>query len=624
MKQQIKDHWWSRISGALAIACAVSAPAFAESLPPQKTGTIANQTNASVAASAVQSEPLMPTQTVPTVPLIVNPHTQNAPLLPEIPPPKSLRRVTSVSQLSDAQSADWAFQAIQPLGQMTSVTQLSDVQPTDWAFQAVQSLVEKYGCVVGYPDGTLRGNRAVTRFELAAALNACLDVFSDRFATKEDLETARKLQEQFSAELTTLRGRVDSMEARTAQLEAQHFSTTTKLLGVTNMWFAGATGTGFSSNNPLAQAAFNNNNPVVQYRVNLNLLTSFTGKDLLATSLFAGNVPPLGTGFNLPGEIVNGIPIASAEGTLSTQFAANSNNQLYMAILRYSFPVTQKLRVDAVSNIGTLFSIAPVLNPYLADSFAGTGALSAFGQGNAISALGGGTGIGLNFQATPQVDITAAYLSDFLSAPNPNKGFINGGYAALGQVTWRPTQQLGFAATYVHSYFLPGRFGFNYNALNITGTAVANTLAGQSRLTEFPELFNLGGVRVDSYGGQFTYQFSPKFTLSAWFGASYPTLIGQGNGEIFNYALTFAFPDMGRKGNLLGLVLGAEPYLNRFTGGNPQPFNVDVPLHLEAFYKYQVNDGISVTPGFIILTAPNQDNNNPAVLIGNIRTTFTF
>ncbi|OWY66980.1 hypothetical protein B7486_33615 [cyanobacterium TDX16] len=50
------------------------------------------------------------------------------------------------------------------LAQVTSVSQLSDVQPTDWAFQALQSLVERYGCIAGYPDGTYRGNRALTRY----------------------------------------------------------------------------------------------------------------------------------------------------------------------------------------------------------------------------------------------------------------------------------------------------------------------------------------------------------------------------------------------------------------------------------------------------------------------------
>ena len=60
-----------------------------------------------------------------------------------------------------------------PLAQVNSVSQLSDVQPTDWAFQALQSLVERYGCIADYPDGTYRGNRATGRYEFAAGLNSC-------------------------------------------------------------------------------------------------------------------------------------------------------------------------------------------------------------------------------------------------------------------------------------------------------------------------------------------------------------------------------------------------------------------------------------------------------------------
>lgn len=101
-------------------------------------------------------------------------------------------------------------------------------------------------------------------------------------------------------------------------------------------------------------------------------------------------------------------------------------------------------------------------------------------------------------------------------------------------------------------------------------------------------------------------------------------MINRGDGEIFNYALTFAFPDLGKKGNLLGLVVGAQPYLNDFEGGNPQAFEKDIPFQMEAFYRYQINDNISVTPGFIWLTAPNQNNDNPDDVIATIRMTFKF
>ncbi len=124
------------------------------------------------------------------------------------------------------------------MSQVTNVNQLSDVQPTDWAFQALQSLVERYGCIAGYPNGTFRGSRAMTRYEFAAGLNACLDRVNELIATasadlvkKEDLATLVRLQESFAGELTTLRGRVDTLEAHTAELSANQFSTTTKLGG---------------------------------------------------------------------------------------------------------------------------------------------------------------------------------------------------------------------------------------------------------------------------------------------------------------------------------------------------------------------------------------------------------
>ncbi len=88
----------------------------------------------------------------------------------------------------------------QPLAQVTSVSQLSDVQPTDWAFQALQSLVERYGVIAGYPDGTFRGNRSLTRYEFAAGVNAALDRIQELISAgttdlvrKEDLAILLKI-----------------------------------------------------------------------------------------------------------------------------------------------------------------------------------------------------------------------------------------------------------------------------------------------------------------------------------------------------------------------------------------------------------------------------------------------
>jgi hypothetical protein len=152
---------------------------------------------------------------------------------------------------------------------------------------------------------------------------------------------------------------------------------------------------------------------------------------------------------------------------------------------------------------------------------------------------------------------------------------------------------------------------------------VANTLAGQDALGG--EDFGLpqSAVVTNGYSAQFSWQPTSSFVLSGWFGTYYPRLIGRGDGNILTYALTFGFPDLGREGNLLGLVVGAEPYLTRM-GGTPIEFAVDIPWHIEAFYRHQITNNISLTPGLIWLTTPDQDNSNPDALIATIRTTFSF
>jgi Carbohydrate-selective porin, OprB family/S-layer homology domain len=191
------------------------------------------------------------------------------------------------------------------VAQVTSVSQLSDVRPTDWAFTALQSLVERYGCIAGYPDSTFRGAKALARYEFAAGLNACLDKINEIISagladkvSKEDLATLQKLQEEFAAELATLRGRVDALDAKTAKLEEQQFSTTTKLSGLAFFNVTGATASGdvlreTGARNPVTgrpiTAKATRPNVTFGYYLFLNLNTSFTGKDLLVTQLVTGN-----------------------------------------------------------------------------------------------------------------------------------------------------------------------------------------------------------------------------------------------------------------------------------------------------------------------------------------------
>ncbi|MFN5728453.1 MAG: iron uptake porin, partial [Pseudanabaena sp.] len=154
-----------------------------------------------------------------------------------IPASQNSAKVSNVLQKIEKDTlAESSVQEPEKISQnATSVSQLSDVRPTDWAFTSLQSLVERYGCIAGFPDRTYRGKQALTRYEFAAGLNACLDKVNEIISagladkvSKEDLATLQKLQEEFAAELATLRGRVDALDAKVAKLEAQQFSTTTK------------------------------------------------------------------------------------------------------------------------------------------------------------------------------------------------------------------------------------------------------------------------------------------------------------------------------------------------------------------------------------------------------------
>ena len=484
------------------------------------------------------------------------------------------------------------------LDQVTSVSQLSDVQPTDWAFQALQSLVERYGCIAGYPDGTFRGNRALTRYEFAAGLNACLSQVeeliassTDALATKEDLRTLQKLQEEFAAELAILRGRVDSLEARASELEANQFSTTTKLQGevIFNL------GDTFGNDDEYdTQTAFS-------HKVRLQLVTSFTGKDRLYTRLTTGNI---GNGF------------ADQLGTNEGRYAYDGpgDNVFDIDRLHYVFPVGDKLTVTTMASLGGHHFYADTFNPGLEAGGGGKGALSRFGERNPIYRQGlGGQGVGLRYKLSDSLELSAGYLARGGNDPSLGRGLFNGNYSIMGQVTFAPSSQFKIGATYLHGYD-PSSPGPAQFALGGTGTGLANMrgVPGDD------------GVSSNTYGLAMQYDVSPKFSVRAWGGYTDATLINRGDAEVWTYAAALVFPDLLKEGNMGYVVAGAEPYMGGIDAAGDSAISNDVPLHIELGYKIQVNDNIMVTPGLIWLTAPQQDNDNDDVIITTVRTTFSF
>ncbi|WP_449416230.1 iron uptake porin [Phormidium nigroviride] len=569
------------------------------------------------------------------------------------------------------------------MDQVTSVSQLSDVQPTDWAFQALQSLVERYGCIAGYPDGTYRGNRALTRYEFAAGLNACLDQVTRligsstaNLVTKEDLVTLQKLQEEFAAELATLRGKIDTLEARTSELEANQFSTTTKLRGevifaVTDVLVGDGEKVSLplSPLNPFTGAprerfrefTTDDQSTVFANRVRLELLTSFTGQDSLKIRLTAGNSAHPGrrgsdnirgfeygpnpvTAYQSGGDQADVARTNEGQQTFQDISTLSANNTFGLTALSYEFPITSRLQAVIMAKDGEHMEYVPTTFSLFDDGNGGTRSLSILGQRNPIYSLGGlGAGAGLTYKFSEKLSLSVGYLAGTAENPTQGNGLFDGRNSVLAQLTFNPTRNLSLGLIYNKNYQV-GSPLFN----NDVGTSLANS-----------PIFLTDKYATNSYGLSALWRVNRRFAIGGWFsytdvksfggtlapGTPFETRFSSSNADIFSYGITLAFPDLGKEGNLGGIVIGVPPYVT--SAKTPSPFDEPqsvpgnragydtkdlvrripdrtTPFHIEAFYVYRLTDNILLTPGLIWLTAPNQSNKNPDVVIGTLRATFLF
>jgi hypothetical protein len=494
--------------------------------------------------------------------------------------------------------------------QVTSVQELRDVAPTEWAYEALRSLVERYGCIVGYPDSTYRGNRALSRWEFAAGLNACMNtierLISENVAVlREDIETLKRLAQEFEAELAAIGGRIDNLEGRVAFLEDHQFSTTTKLTGEVVMGLYGLIDGERDGGEDVEKV------PAFGHRTRLELSTSFTGEDLLFTRLATGNIADLSENAGTP------------EASLA--FSQPDDNDVAVEVLLYSFPVTENINVW-LGAAGTAFDDFTNTNNFL-DGDGGGGALSTFGTRNPIYNQGEGSGIGI--QGTfGGFELSAGYLAFEGSSPNEGEGLFNGPYGAIAQVGYNIEEEFSVAATFVYGY-------------NNLDTGAGSSLSNFQSFTE-----DLFGEAVDtenySAGLGFSWQPADFIVLGGWGGYTRSEIledgpIPEGNLDIWNWAVTLAFPDLFKEGSTGGIIVGMQPWVSDsdFNGlaldldddgenGTLDFEDDDTSFHIEAFYEYALTENIKITPGVIVITAPNSNDDNSPLIIGTIRTTFTF
>jgi hypothetical protein len=511
--------------------------------------------------------------------------------------------------------------------QVTSVSQLSDVRPTDWAFQALQSLVERYGCIVGYPDKTFRGNRALSRYEFAAGLNACLDKIQELiaaattdFVKKEDLEVVKRLQEEFAAELTALRGQVEGLEVRTATLEKQQFSTTTKLYGQVIFGLQGRGNNRADLNvrngirdtsDPSAQINFG-------YNTQLTLVTSFSPRDFLLVGLQAGNLNT-GAGFN-------NAPFFLNDTYTRLGYELNTGGSLRLSDVTYRFLLSDRFVVMVGAQGVNPVTVFRGPNRY---ESAGFGPISAFGQRNPILGIGNTqAGLGFDWQIANWASLQAVYsagnVSGQASDPSSRAGLFDGPYTAGVQLALTPIRRVDLTLYYLNSYSV---------------NAFLNTGVGDDLIGFVGSRFN-----TNALGATAAWRVSPVVTVGGWFGYTNSAVVTNGfdgNVTTTNWMAFLNFPDLLGKGNLGGIYVGQPPKITSsnlrqngiatlnipsaisgtggISGGQP-----DSTLHVEAFYRWRVTDNIAVTPGVLVLFNPVQTAGSDTIVIGTLRTTFSF
>ena len=480
----------------------------------------------------------------------------------------------AVNEYMQQQDVD-TFKAWASRNQVTSVNQFSDVKPTDWAYQALSNLVEKYGCVAGYPDGKFKGAQAMTRFEAAALLNACLD------RVTEKTDELQKLLDEFDKELTILTARVDGLESKVGKLQAQQFSTTTKLRGEASMILGGIPG--YESYTAPGVGKRNQGSTTFNYDLRLNFDTSYTGQDLLRTRLRTGNFSAL--------------PFGSSSQPFKLDKAESYNNVVYLDRLFYQFPVGKdksiKLTVGALVRNTEMSWLPTAYKSDVLDAFTTIGTTGTYNKA---------TGQGVGFQWRQKVEkgkgaflvntnyvvsgnncLTAGTAGSCTgsnvggSGADSNYGVFN----SKSGLNW--LSQIGYAAP---NWGAAVGYRYGTAATNMrdgNGVSAASLISGMSS----------SSIAINAYWQPIKTGWFPS--ISAGYGYNWisgGTITTANTNTVARDSASwfagFQWDNAFIKGNAAGIAFGQPSFSNT-------PAQSD-PWLVEWFYRFQVSDNISITP----------------------------
>ena len=567
-------------------------------------------------------------------------------------------RVETIKNISiDNNQQNYRQEIPNKLEQIINVNQLRDVAPTDWAYEALRSLVDRYSCISGFPNQTYRGSQTLSRYEFAAGLNSCLNqieklISASGSVESEDLNTIQRLNREFAAELASIRTQLDEIEVRTAVLEDNQFSTTTKLNGL--VWFnltgAAADGDVSVETNDLSVPSVirpPGRNPetgeptvlevtddpeiTLSDLVWLTFESSFTGEDVLTTRIAVGNGDSPANVFASAGTY-NTFGIPFTDQTAGVQGEGNSGVVIHE--LSYSFPVGEKFR----------FVVGPQINWYVyfdqnAYTFFLTGASSFNSIGSSLSnAIDRGSGAVVLWDISDKFKLNIGYLgesTEFLPSPpfntasDPDEGVFGGTNTSTAELTFSPIDTVNTRLMYNYTHLSSDVNVVDGVIGGVTGEPLQNGLADAGPGAGLDINPNDGGLN-DSYshtiGFNFDWAIADNFGIFARY--TYASIVLQPIDDTVNVQSIqagLAFPDLGKEG-----ALGVFSFLVPFDVISGEEFLVagvgdgGTQYEFEVSYYYPINDNIALVPAFYLIDNPNNFEDNPNIYVGNLRTQFSF
>lgn len=469
--------------------------------------------------------------------------------------------------------------------QPTSISSFGDIYPSDWAYQALRNLVESYGCIAGYPDGTFKGNHLISRYEAASLLIACLENVT------QITDELRALIHTFEPELKVLKGRVDDLESQVDKLKAVNFSTTTKLkvnmgwlLGGTQYTGLGAKAVSSGMRNAFLPNANNgiNNGPGFPtdgldfvYASRFDLDTSFTGKDLLKLRIEVGNMTNSSFGIN------TATPLS-----LYAWFfpKGQADNQLVVQRANYTFPIGNKLTLTAgpIVRQDELLGSWPVRYPTNAPLFGVPWYAGAPAAYNLNQGAGGAITYREKF-VNSTMSATMLYISRWGQDGNSGQGGI--GTASSAAIT---TAQLGFSGTKWTAAAIYTYSQDNYASANSQGTPAYYSIAISNSM--------------HSYGLAAYYDFNADSLLAPTLnlGAGYNQHVNDQSSRSVSWWLGLMWKDTFIKGHSFGFSTGQPTFITSENDNSADDGN----YFMEAFYTFSINDWITLTPTLLWLSRP--------------------